>query len=279
MKALNWSSDMEFDVAGVKFRCMVNDYTLKTNEERFILLKDRAVLEQYATVLAESAPKNILEFGIFQGGSPALFTLWLDLEKFAAIDISPPIEAFDTFCRTDEIGHRIRPHYRVSQTDAVRIRDIVQTEFGTSPLDVIIDDASHLYAESRRTFEIAFPLLRPGGIYVIEDWGWAHWPDSQFHMGQTPLSMLIMEIAMLCASRSDLVSDIRLFPAFAFIRKAPEAPPTAELNLSSLYNKRGIELVGARDADIGAIVRLLAKRALGATQREITRMVENFRRR
>jgi hypothetical protein len=74
VKTLEWLNEREFVIDGVAFQCTLGDYSGKTNRERFVLLKDRAVLEQYATVFADEAPKNILEFGIFQGGSPALFS-------------------------------------------------------------------------------------------------------------------------------------------------------------------------------------------------------------
>ena len=38
----------------------------------------------------------------------------------------------------------------------------------------MIDDASHLLAESRSSFESLFPRLRPGGLYIIEDWNAGH---------------------------------------------------------------------------------------------------------
>ena len=34
----------------------------------------------------------------------------------------------------------------------------------------MIDDASHLYNETSASFNVLFPRLRPGGLYVIEDW-------------------------------------------------------------------------------------------------------------
>jgi hypothetical protein len=94
-----------------------------------------------------------------------------------------PVNAFDEFGRRHPVGQRIRSYYGVSQTDKAQIDRIARDEFGDTPLDVIIDDASHLYGNTRRTFEMAFPYLRPGGTYVIEDWGWAHWPGRQYFAG------------------------------------------------------------------------------------------------
>lgn len=270
MKAFHWLDDTSFILDGVTFQCCVGDYTQKTDEGRFILLKDRETLNQYATVLAGNPPRNALEFGIFQGGSPALFTLWFDLQKFVGIDISPPVAAFDDFSASHRVSQRIRSYYGTSQTDSRRIVEIVQAEFGDTPIDLIIDDASHMYRNSRRTFEIAFPLLRPGGIYVIEDWGWAHWARSSHLTGETALSMLVMELMMVCASRPDLISEIRIFPAFAFVRKSPKAASTAELSIGSLYTKRGIELVGEKNLNLSGVVNLAAKRLT----RNITRALK-----
>jgi hypothetical protein len=188
------------------------------------------------------------------------------------IDICASVGAFDRFCRTHAAGQRIRTYYGVSQTDESRIAEIVRTEFRDAPLDVIIDDASHVYRNTRRTFEIAFPLLRPGGTYVIEDWGWAHWPGHQAFMGQTALSMLIMELTMLCASRPDLVSEIRIFPAFAFIRKSAAAEPMSRIRLESLYQKRGIELVGQKDLNIKGVADLVLGRFRNSAHRELERI-------
>ena len=47
-------------------------------------------------------------------------------------------------------------------------------EFGGEPLDLVIDDASHVLGPTRSSFESLFPHLRPGGTYLIEDWNSAH---------------------------------------------------------------------------------------------------------
>lgn len=37
------------------------------------------------------------------------------------------------------------------------------------PLNIIIDDASHLSSLTIKSFELLYPILAPGGIYVVED--------------------------------------------------------------------------------------------------------------
>ena len=53
-----------------------------------------------------------------------------------------------------------------------------------SPFDIIIDDASHIGRMSKISFDyLFFNLLKPGGLYIIEDWGtgyWRKWDDGEY---------------------------------------------------------------------------------------------------
>lgn len=42
--------------------------------------------------------------------------------------------------------------------------------------DIIIDDASHVNPVSIETFNLYFPLLKPGGVYIWEDLHTSFWP-------------------------------------------------------------------------------------------------------
>ena len=46
--------------------------------------------------------------------------------------------------------------------------DTLKTEFDVE-FDVIIDDASHIYANTINTFEALFPVVKSDGMYLIED--------------------------------------------------------------------------------------------------------------
>lgn len=60
--------------------------------------------------------------------------------------------------------------------------DMVDLACDASPdgYDLIIDDASHVGSLSEVTFELLWPLVKPGGWYILEDWPvaflapWAH---------------------------------------------------------------------------------------------------------
>jgi hypothetical protein len=45
----------------------------------------------------------------------------------------------------------------------------VLSRLATSAYDVILDDASHLWGHQLLAFEILFPSVREGGVYIIED--------------------------------------------------------------------------------------------------------------
>jgi demethylmacrocin O-methyltransferase len=43
--------------------------------------------------------------------------------------------------------------------------------------DLIVDDGSHINEHVIKTFEILFPKLKKGGIYVVEDTQTAYWEE------------------------------------------------------------------------------------------------------
>ncbi len=98
----------------------------------------------------------------------------------------------------------------------------------------MIDDASHDYHLTRRAFEILFPHVRPGGFYVIEDWGWAHMRGFGLWTDKPAMSNLIYQLLMVNAGRPDLISAIQLFRGLAFIRKGRKAPVGGGMSLDEL---------------------------------------------
>ena len=59
-----------------------------------------------------------------------------------------------------------------SQREAPFLEQLVQ-EMGH--VDVVIDDGSHFVEDVITSFEVLFPLLRDGGIYVVEDTQTSYW--------------------------------------------------------------------------------------------------------
>ena len=59
------------------------------------------------------------------------------------------------------------------QDDEVLLAGLVSQH---GPFDIVIDDASHIPALTNRSFELLFPTLAEGGIYVLEDVATSYWP-------------------------------------------------------------------------------------------------------
>jgi hypothetical protein len=66
----------------------------------------------------------------------------------------------------------IGPVYTGSQ-DNVSLLKTIHNEQG--PFDIVIDDGSHNNDHQITTFECLFPLLKPGGIYIVEDTHSSYW--------------------------------------------------------------------------------------------------------
>lgn len=64
--------------------------------------------------------------------------------------------------------------FQGSQTDVNILKKIID-QIGES--DIIIDDGSHINEHVIKTFEVLYPSLKNGGIYVIEDTETSYWPD------------------------------------------------------------------------------------------------------
>lgn len=71
-------------------------------------------------------------------------------------------------------------YFKGSQTDAFFL-DTVVTTVGNP--NIIIDDASHNCVNTITSFNILWPMLSPGGIYVIEDLETSYWDNDEFEGG------------------------------------------------------------------------------------------------
>jgi len=97
--------------------------------------------------------------------------LWHDYfpsGMIAGIDLKLPPD----FVSTD----RIRL-FRGSQADRAFLTEVANT-VAPGGFDIIIDDASHFGDLTKIAFWHLFEKhLKPGGLYVIEDWGTGYWGD------------------------------------------------------------------------------------------------------
>jgi len=155
------------DVDGVSFGFR---YKGTSTVDRFHIHKPGGLLERYVELMGDVAGRNVVELGIHQGGSAALAALVGRPRRMVVVDIGDPVPALDQLVA--DRGLPLRPYYGVDQADQAALARILEDEFGDEPLDLVVDDASHLLVPTRASFEVLFPRLRPGGQYLIEDWDW-----------------------------------------------------------------------------------------------------------
>ncbi len=111
---------------------------------------------------------NLLEIGVGgyddQSGGKSL-RLW------RAFFPRAQIAAIDIYDKTGLSAGRVQV-YQCSQIDKAGLDRIARIYGG---FDIIIDDGSHINEHQIRSFELLFPHLRSGGLYVVEDTQTSYW--------------------------------------------------------------------------------------------------------
>jgi demethylmacrocin O-methyltransferase len=116
-------------------------------------------------------PLNLLEIGV--GGEAMVDYGGASLRMWKRFFPNARIVGIDIFDKR----HFSEPRIDVricDQTDAQALRKLSE-EYGG--FDIIIDDGSHVNEHVIGTFRTLFPLLRPNGIYAIEDTQTSYWPS------------------------------------------------------------------------------------------------------
>ena len=73
-------------------------------------------------------------------------------------------------------------------TNRQALKSIAHENFKDQPLNLVHDNTSHFYEPAKSSLNVFLSLLRPGGVYLIEDWAWAHWQQGveAFQQGGPP---------------------------------------------------------------------------------------------
>jgi len=222
--ALTWVDGATFSVGGHK---ITMDYEYggskrQSGQSDFTMMKSRTFLDQYLAHEGEDF-KRIFELGVYQGGSFVFLNEVFKPSKIAAVELSEvPIPALDTYI--DAQQGRAKLYYGTSQDNEARLAEIVQTDFG-GELDLVVDDASHFYDQTKASFRTLFPQLRPGGLYIIEDWSWSFFDDYQApdhpwaeHHSLANLAIDLMEEMAL----GPMIEEVIVSPHMIKVRRSRE---------------------------------------------------------
>ena len=218
-------------------------------DDCFTFYKIKPLVDQYAKLWSlrpDFHPQNIVELGIWDGGSIAFWFEYFKPRKFVGIDVLQRQDSpyFKRYTTSRGLESRVSTHWATDQGNSEMLCEIIKTEFA-GPLDLVIDDASHMYVLTKQSFETIFPRLRPGGLYIIEDWAWYYWPEFRAPdhpwASQTPLARLIFELVEATGSSqgtpsATLISNIIVFQGFIVVERGELQLQTADFKLAKFIS-------------------------------------------
>lgn len=111
-------------------------------------------------------PLKLLEVGVYHGGSLQLWKKYFQSNsQFIGVDLDPRCLEYTEEHITIETGDQSNPDFWVN---------FFQRH---GKFDIIIDDGSHDNRHQTLTFMMAWPNLRDGGVYLVEDLHCAYWAE------------------------------------------------------------------------------------------------------
>jgi len=119
----------------------------------------------------ENNPINLLEIGV--GGDDNINAGGESLRMWKEYFPKGRIFGVDIYDKSKHAEDRIRI-FKGDQTDVSFLNNVCSQ---IRDIDVIIDDGSHVNSHVITTFKTLFPLLKDGGIYVIEDTQTSYWKE------------------------------------------------------------------------------------------------------
>lgn len=144
--------------------------------------------EVYARLLTDFVPQRIVELGVFQGASMAV---WCEL--FPEADVIGLDLSFDRY-HANVFALKERGAFKTNSPllhewdaysdEAEFLRDL-------GDIDLFIDDGPHTQDAIENVLGLVGPLMAPGGIYVVED----------FPEGDRLLAKAFPQARIVCAGR------------------------------------------------------------------------------
>jgi hypothetical protein len=119
-------------------------------------------------------PLRLLEIGLFNGGSLRMWREYLPNAKLFGLDV-------DERCLDYELEVPDSMVRLIDQANPTDLELFVEESGGD--FDFVLDDGGHTMIQQIVSFEVLFPHVRSGGVYVIEDVGTSYWLN---YGGQRP---------------------------------------------------------------------------------------------
>ena len=191
----------------------------------------RTYLDIYQRYLShlKSEPIKFLEIGVRDGSSHRMWSEFFSNDsQIYGIDIDPRCKESEQDNIKIFIG---------SQSDSDLIDLVAKDADGM--FDVIIDDGSHVNELTIKSFELLFPYLKSGGVYIIEDLACSYleeqlasdivvggWPGMQYNKDvefvnrREDMNNFFLDlIKKIDLARTDLYDWVHFYSKIAIIKK------------------------------------------------------------
>jgi len=157
---------------------------------------DGGYLPSYLRIAADLGPGAcVLELGVYQGASLRLWQALFPYGEVTGVDCNP--EATWPAGTNTVVMRQEDPELPAALVTLFKVQ---------TPFSLIVDDASHMGVHTEAAFRNLWPLLAPGGYYVIEDW-MIGLPEFKAHPMHDPLMEDTVSVRLRLLSSKDADCD------------------------------------------------------------------------
>lgn len=233
-KRIVWRDDGAFRLDDVLF---VPAHSHPLADGAVIVAKDQARLDFYAAAIAGA--QDIVALSEDGGAFSTLLALGFRPRRLIGLDsrAEPAAGVISAAVQAGLDPSALR--WTADPSDHASLRSVTSDR----DLDLIAYDSHKFYEPALSAFEALFPRLRENGVFVLDGWGWAHWPGDFWQSSQNPwwsriaLSNLVLQLTLACASKPEWVAGVSATSVGVVIRRGPDPIPD-ETPLETYFHNR-----------------------------------------
>tara|TARA_Y100000590_G_scaffold190992_1_gene217356 strand:+ start:310 stop:1089 length:780 start_codon:yes stop_codon:yes gene_type:complete len=131
---------------------------------------------------------NILEIGSYSGASAASFVKYLPQSKIYCLDIN--VSNFNVISKKIKL-------FGLDVSNKVMVDNFlkkVNISKNSNFFDIIIDDGSHKLSDMLRAIDIFYKILKPSGLYILEDYKFPNYYDHLNDCSEIKIDELIHNV-------------------------------------------------------------------------------------
>jgi len=166
-------------------------------------------------------PVHGVEIGTASGAALLTYARYFRYGQFIGIDAKPHLVKK----LRGELGRRgLSSRVAVACGDATNPIALLEScalpGFAAGPLDFVVDDCSHQLAQARASLMALWPILRPGGFYIVEDWMAAYLRPADYGANGGLPALLGEVLSWMAGNSGDKrIAEVVVQPCAFLIRK------------------------------------------------------------